>query len=138
MCFAGLLRSLFVTNFPRGGEEMGNFLQRLRTAWHFWQFYPQVVLPPGYWRDEDARALSNFLCSDTGIKLRHIWVDTLHAKERQAIQDPSPIKFTNGVAWGCRAMISVTDNLLLISPSASGSADLTERDLEATFRSVNR
>jgi hypothetical protein len=117
---------------------MNNLVQRVKTAWNFWKFYPALVLPPGYWTQGDARVLSNFLTSDTGSKLRNIWVQRLQTQERTAMNDQSPTKFTNGVAWGCRVMIEETDSLLRISPSTSESVDLTERELEATFRSVNK
>ena|SRR5215469_11470987 len=117
---------------------MSKLVQRLKTAWHFWKFFPHVEIPPGYWTDPDARALSNFLCSDTGVKLRYLWVQRLHQEEKRAIMDSSGTKYTNGIAWGVRALIAETDELLQISPPASELSALTERQLEGEFRSVNR
>jgi len=117
---------------------MSNLILRLKTAWNFWKFYPVLVIPPGYWTQGDARVLDNFLGSDTGVKLRALWVQRLQYQEKLAMNDQTPTKFSNGVAWGCRAMIEQTNAFLQISPSASESADLRERELETTFRSVNR
>jgi hypothetical protein len=117
---------------------MNNLIQGFKSAWNFWKFYPALVIPPGYWTSGDARVLDNFLGSDTGVKLRALWVQRLQYQEKLAMNDSTPTKFTNGVAWGCRAMIEHTNALLQISPSTSESVDLTERQLEGEFRSVNR
>jgi hypothetical protein len=116
---------------------VSNFFQRLKTAWHFWKLYPPIVLPPGYWTNENARALSNFKVSDTGIKLSHIWIARLHSAEREAMRDDGPTKYKNGVAWGIRMMIEESDQLLAIS-QPTGEQVVTEGQLESAFRSVNR
>jgi hypothetical protein len=116
---------------------MNNWIRRLKAAWHFWKYFPPTQLPGSYWTNEDARALSNFLVSGTGTKLRHIWSEKVTMSAQRAIMEQSHPEYMSGMAWGIRAMVVEVDEHLQISPPVSGSPD-TERELEATFRSVNR
>lgn len=117
---------------------MSNLIRRLKTAWHFWKYFPSTQLPDNYWTDGDARALSAFLTSDPGIKLRKIWLAKVNASAQRAIMEQKHPHYLSGVAWGIRGMVAETDSLLAISPSSSELEDLTERQLEGEFRSVNR
>jgi hypothetical protein len=117
---------------------MNNLIRRLRAAWFFWKHFPPTEIPSSYWTNENARALSNFLISDAGIKLRHLWVEKVHMSAQRAIMDQAHPQYHAGVAWGIRSMVAFVDSLLQISPPPSELEALTERELEAEFRSVNR
>jgi len=117
---------------------MSNFVRRLRAAWFFWRHFPPSEIPFGYWTDENARALSNFLVSDTGIKLRHQWVEKVHMSAQRAIMEQAHSEYMAGVAWGIRGMVAFVDSLLELSPSPSASETPTEQQIEGEFRSVNR
>jgi hypothetical protein len=136
----GFMGYSFVAGFlPKVAVEfsMNNWIRRLKAAIHFWKYFPSTQIPNNYWTNEDARALSNFLVSNTGTKLRHIWSEKVTMSAQRAIMEQSHPEYMAGVAWGIRAMVVETDEHLIISPPMSGSSD-TERELEATFRSVNR
>jgi hypothetical protein len=117
---------------------MSNFLTRLRAAWLYWRYFPPTTIPPDYWTNADARALSNFLISDPGVKLRHMWVEKIHASADRAIMDQSTSKYSSGVAWGVRAMVAFNDSLLktISPPTADVGPDVEET--EGVFHSVNR
>jgi hypothetical protein len=117
---------------------MSNFIRRLRAAWLFCRFFPSTDLPANFWKDEDARALSNFLTSDAGIKMRRIWLEKVNSSAMRAIMEQNKSQYMSGVAWGIRAMVAEVDAHLQISPSSSDIDGLTERQLEGEFRSVNR
>jgi|SRR5215831_4929561 len=117
---------------------MNNFVRRLKAAWFFWRHFPPSAVPSDYWTNENARALSVFLTSDTGIKLRHMWVEKVHMSAQRAIMDQAHPQYHAGVAWGIRSMVAFVDSLLAVSPPSSELEALTERELEGEFRSVNR
>jgi hypothetical protein len=117
---------------------MNNFVRRVRAAWFFFRHFPSTQLPDNYWTNTDARALSNFLTSDTGIKLRHGWIEKVNTTAQRAIMEQSKPAYMCGVAWGTRAMVSWIDSLLVISPAPSELEHLTELEIEGEFRSVNR
>jgi len=117
---------------------MQNFIRRLKAAWFFWRHFPPTSVPNDYWTNENARALSVFLTSDAGIKLRHLWIEKVHMSAQRAIMEQAHPQYHAGVAWGIRSMVAFVDSLLQISPAPSGLGALTERELEGEFKSVNR
>ena len=117
---------------------MNNLIRRLRAAWHFWQFYPSTQLPNNFWTDPDARSLSNFLTSDTGIKMRRILLEKVNMSAQRAIMEQRNSKYMSGMAFGIRGTVAEIDSLLQISQPSSELEALTERQLEGEFRSVNR
>ena len=114
---------------------MNNFFIRLRAAWFFWKHFPPTQLPDNYWTNPDARALSNFLISDTGVKLRHLWAEKVNLSAQRAIMEQAHPEYHAGMAWGMRAMVAYIDSLLIISPAPSESEQPAE--IEGEFRSVN-
>lgn len=117
---------------------MNNLIRRIKAAWFYWRHFPPTAIPSDYWTNENARALSSFLTSDTGIKLRHMWIEKVHMSAQRAIMDQSGHHYHAGVAWGIRGMVAFVDSLLKISLSPSELETPTERELEGEFRSVNR
>ena len=117
---------------------MNNLLRRLKAAWHFWKYFPSTQLPNNFWTDFDARALSTFLTSDAGIKLRRILLEKVTLSAQRAIMEQRNSKYMAGVAWGIRSAVAELDSLLIISPPSSELEALTELQLEGEFRSVNR
>jgi len=115
---------------------MNNLIRRLKAAWFFWKHFPPSQTPADYWTNENARALSVFLTSDAGIKLRHLWVEKVHMSAQRAIMEQNAPQYHAGVAWGIRGMVAFVDSLLAISPSASEWQ--TQVELEGEFHSVNR
>jgi len=116
---------------------MNNFVRRIKAAWFFWRHFPPTEIPSNYWTNENARALSNFLVSDTGIKLRHQWMEKVHMSAQRAIMDQTHPQYHAGVAWGIRGMVAFVDSLLELSPSPSAS-ELQPEQIEGEFRSINR
>lgn len=117
---------------------MSNLIRRLRAAWFFWRFYPSTQLPNNFWQDSDARSLSNFLTSDTGVKMRRILLEKVNMSAQRAIMEQAHPEYLAGVAWGIRGTVAEIDSLLQISPPSSESTAFTEGQLEGAFRSVNR
>jgi len=115
---------------------VNNLLIRLRAAWHFWKHFPSTQLSADYWTNSDARALSVFLTSDPGTKLRHIWAEKVDMSAQRAIMEQAHPEYMAGVAWGIRGMVAHVDSLLKISPAASTAQPIEER--EGVFQSVNR
>ena len=112
---------------------MSNFLRRWKAAFSFWRTFPVVSLPASYWSDADSKALSLFLTSDTGCKLRHLRWNRIYLTAQQAISDRQDATFKCGVAYGVRSMVAEEDALLKIELP---QPELAEED--AAFRSVNR
>src|SRR5438874_13491130 len=94
---------------------MTNFFRRLKAAWFYMRTVPYVVLPNNYWTDADARAWSNFLTSDTGVKLRHMRWNRVFMSAQQAIVEQVDSRYKCGVAFGVKAMVAEEDALLSIS-----------------------
>ena len=117
---------------------MSNLIRRLRAAWFFWRHYPSTQLPNNFWNDPDARSLSGFLTSDAGIKMRRILLEKVNMSAQRAIMEQAHPEYMAGVAWGIRGTVAQIDSLLQISPPSSELTELTERQLEGEFRSVNR
>src|SRR5215471_15185231 len=113
-------------------------IKRLKAAWLYLQRYPYVTLPPNYWTDADAKALSNFLGSDTGAKLRNMRWNRVYEAQQRAITDRSDPAFTAGIAFGILASTQEEDSLLRISLPESESQDNNTLANSGQFRSVNR
>jgi hypothetical protein len=116
---------------------MIQFLRRLRCAWLFLRKYPVVVLPDNYWTDADAKAWSNFLGGDTGMKLRHIRWNRVYESQQRAIMDRKDSAYAAGMAFGILAMTSEEDQLLQISLPTNESLESNTRGTSG-FQSVNR
>jgi hypothetical protein len=92
---------------------MRNFFRHLRAAWKFCQFVPYVELPDQFWLMDDARNLSNFLMSDTGVKLRHILRNKTIDSASRAVMETGPhAQHLCGTAFGIRATVAELDSLL--------------------------
>lgn len=112
---------------------MKNLCRRLRAAWMFLKKYPVVALPDNYWSPADAKALSNFLGSDTGIKLRHIRWNRVYQAQQQAVIDRKDSAYSAGIAFGIYGSVAEEDSLLQVS--------LPETEFKGStgdFKSVNR
>jgi hypothetical protein len=91
------------------------------------------VIPSDYWTDADSQALSKFLMSDTGAKLRHLRWNRVFLTAQQAISEQGDATYKCGVAFGVRAMVAEEDALLQISlPEPNISEG------ETAFKSINR
>jgi hypothetical protein len=112
---------------------MKNFLQRLRLAKLFWRFFPVVSFLPHYWTDADAKSLSNWLSTDSGVKYRHLRWNAVYQSQLQAITNREDSAYASGASFGMRAMVAFEDSLLQIELP---QPELAEQD--AAFRSVNR
>jgi hypothetical protein len=112
---------------------MHNFFKRLRGAWCYLKHYPVITLPPNYWNDADARALSNFMTGDTGSKLRNMRFNRVYESQQLAITDRKDSAYSAGVAFGILAMTSEEDALLKIELP---TPNIPEQD--SSFRSINR
>jgi hypothetical protein len=112
---------------------MRDFLNRIRLAKLFWRFFPVVSMPPGYWSDADAKSLSNWLGTDSGVKYRHLRWNAVYQSQLQAITNRSDSAYAAGTAFGMRSMVAFEDSLLQIELP---QPQIQEQD--AAFRSVNR
>jgi hypothetical protein len=111
-------------------------IRRLKSAWLYLQKYPVTVLPENYWTDADAKAWSNFLGSDTGVKLRHMRWNRVYEAQQMAITDRTDSAYSAGVAFGILGMVREEDSLLQISLPESASQEIAPGTSD--FRSVNR
>lgn len=93
---------------------MTNFIRRLRASWLYLRTFPVVVLPQGYWSDADAKALSNFLGSDTGAKFRHLRWNAVYQSQLQAIVNRTDSAYASGTAFGMRSLVAFEDSLLQV------------------------
>jgi hypothetical protein len=98
-----------------------------------WKTMPVVSIPDGYWTHADAKALSLFLTSDTGAKIRHLRWNRVYLTAQQAISDRQDSTFKCGVAYGVRAMVAEEDSLLEIELPQQETVQQT-----GGFASVNR
>jgi hypothetical protein len=114
-------------------------IRRLKAAWLYLRKYPVTVLPDNYWTDADAKAWSNFLGSDTGVKLRHIRWNRVYEAQQMAITDRKDSAYSAGIAFGILGMTREEDQLLQISLPTNESLE-TQTALGKTghFQSVNR
>ena len=112
---------------------MSNFLRRLKAAMSMWRTFPYVTIPNDYWTHADAKALSLFLTSDTGAKIRHLRWNRVYLTAQQAISDRQDSTFKCGVAYGVRAMVAEEDSLLEIELPQQETVQQT-----GAFASVNR
>jgi hypothetical protein len=114
-------------------------IRRLKAAWLYLQRYPYVELPPNYWTNADAKALSNFLGSDTGAKLRNMRWNRVYEAQQRAVTDRKDPAYTAGIAFGILAVTHEEDQLLRISlPENESLENNTLGNLGTVFRSVNR
>lgn len=112
---------------------MTEFFRRLKAAWLFMRKYPYVTLPDNYWTSADAKALSNFLGSDTGMKFRHLRWNRVYLAQQRAITDRADPAYSAGIAFGIFGTVAEEDSLLQVS--------LPEQEFgegNSGFRSVNR
>src|SRR5215831_19389133 len=116
---------------------MSNFVRRLKASWFYMRNFPSTEVPNDYWTNPDARALSNFLISDPGIKLRHLWVEKVNMSAARAIMEQAHPEYMAGVAWGIRSMVAFNDSLLIVSPPSGGQTEPMEEH-EGVFKSVNK
>jgi hypothetical protein len=112
---------------------MNTFFRRLKLAWTVLQKYPVLALPDNYWLDSDAKALSNFLGSDTGAKIRHMRWHRVYDSQQRAITDRKDAAYSAGMAFGILVMTREEDMLLAVELP---QPEIHEQD--AAFRSVNR
>ncbi len=81
----------------------------------------------------DAKALSNFLGSDTGMKFRHLRWNRVYLAQQRAITDRADPAYSAGIAFGIFGTVAEEDSLLQVS--------LPEQEFgegNSGFRSVNR
>jgi hypothetical protein len=110
---------------------MSEFLRRLRIAWKFAQNFPTSPLPNGYWLPEDAQALSNWLVSDSGVKLRWILRNRISDTANRAVMEMGPHSaYLCGYAAGTRGVVAEMDSLLQIS-SFGMSDEESQSELES-------
>jgi hypothetical protein len=115
---------------------MTEFFRRLKAAWLFMRKYPYVALPDNYWTSADAKALSNFLGSDTGMKFRHLRWNRVYLAQQRAITDRADPAYSAGIAFGIFGTVAEEDSLLQISLPESASQENTRGT--SGFQSVNR
>ena len=113
-------------------------IRRLKAAFLYLRKYPVVAMPDNYWTDADAKAWSNFLGSDTGVKLRHMRWNRVYESQQRAIVDRTDPAYSAGIAFGIRGMTHEEDMLLKISLPESESQEKTTRGNKGRFQSVNR
>src|SRR6266566_4274870 len=108
-----------------------NFFRRLKAAWLFSQVHPHVDdLPPNFWIDEDAKALSKFLTSRTGQKWRLMMLKHVQNSAFRAIIERNYAAYECGYASGCRGLMAVSDSLLKVNAPESESSTENTADEE--------
>src|SRR5262252_8169658 len=96
-------------------------IRRLKAAWLYLQRYPYVALPDGYWTNADAKALSNFMGSDTGAKIRNMRWNRVYEAQQRAVTDRNDPAYAAGIAFGILGVTHEEDQLLRISLPESES-----------------
>ncbi len=90
-----------------------NWFRRLKAAWLFTRIEP--YLPQYKWAQGDSEALSIFMTSETGKKLRRMLSNRVIQTATQATLKTSD-KYESGYAGGCRGTAAFIDSHLTISP----------------------
>jgi hypothetical protein len=117
---------------------MNNLFRRLKASWLYLRKYPYVALPADYWTHTDAKAWSNFLGSDTGVKLRHIRWNRVYDAQQKAVIDRIDPAYSAGIAFGILGMVHSEDELLEISLPTGELSENQTTPGSSGFRSVNR
>src|SRR5438445_11602236 len=100
---------------------MRSLIRRIRIAWLFTRHFPFTPIPDDFWEVEDAKALSNFLTSSTGVKVRFLLRNKVSDSAMRAIIDTSDhSKHLCGYASGVRGTVAEIDQLLDLANTREG------------------
>jgi hypothetical protein len=91
---------------------MRRFLRYLKAAWLYSQFVPYIeeADEEGFWTNDDAKKLSQFLQSQTGQKLSHRLRNYAIQAASSAVRNPTNSAYHNGVAAGIPMLIVAIEN----------------------------
>ena len=114
---------------------MRKFFRRFRIAWLFTKNFPYTAIPQDYWLMEDARSLSHFLVSSTGVKLRFVLRNKVSQSALRAVIDTSPhTQHLCGFAAGVRSTVAEMDSLLDLANTSDGFGVEEQADQEEILR----
>ena len=91
---------------------MRRFIQYLKAAWLYSQFFPYVEKADeeGFWTDDDAKNTLQFFQSHSGRKLGHRLRNYAIQSALSAVKNPTNSKYNNGVAAGIPMTIVAIEN----------------------------